>query len=229
MAFPNYGIVDDGSRTENPLSNAGFWSNATPTNMKEGAGVIQADTAAPAFALSASNTTSADCEMRCIIRAHPNTTLNNVELHLRYNDGFGAGSSYRMIWKYLGGTPAGTYDVTINKLIAGANTQLAFASGFSIALGDQIGCDVIGDTLTMYTNTTSILSVAGGSTVTAAGVILLLVFDNTFQCDDIGAGPFVVVPTVDTYVGAWSMQSPQLVHPLPRMRASGSGQNPRRS
>ncbi len=220
MAFPAYSIIDDGSRTENPI--VGPWT-VFVLNIKEGSGVITADADSIGICLTA-NTTSADCEMRATVRANP-TLADSFQLLLRYDDGFVAGTAYRIYWQP---TALDLYTVSVSKVIAGVDTTLFSQSLVSLAVGDEAGVDVIGDTITAYVNGASVLSGAGGSAATSAGGLMLLVNHNVAQLDEIGGGPFATSSpaTGMSTQGGWQTPSPIIMRMAPRMRASGSEPNP---
>lgn len=195
MAFPTTGILDNFNRAdENPLVGATGteWGDrianddlSIETNLVRGQTV---GTLASRYWAAA--TFGPDCEAYCSINHTPNTAADYLRLWARLqNPGAANETGYMMQWSN-DANGARIFKETARE----SYTQLAQASAARFTEADVIGIELIGTTIRLYKNGTSVLSTTDATTGTA-GFIALGGRGTSFRWDDFGGGTVVVPST----------------------------------
>jgi hypothetical protein len=206
MPFPTTPIIDNTTRAnENPLgTHGGVWG--TRTNIQLLSNALRAIANTDWWAITASNTTSADCEFYLTVSANPTAPSGLLRLILRLDEGTN-NFYYLQFYNYAGSNIFGNcfiarYRNGIDEVLSSVLTNVP------IAPGNQIGFGVAGTTLTAYVNGTTLVSATDtGTAITAAGKLQFLGTDATGAFSAVGGGPLVTTPPPDTrrYRSHWMM------------------------
>lgn len=187
MGAPTTPILDAFNRAnENPLSGGGNWAARSLETGSAPQLLNNAVTGTSTAALSGADWVAGligpDCEVYYTLTTIP-AAGNYVRLYLRVtNRNVGAETGYMMQWV---NSAAGVniYKETAN----GAYTSLAANAAATYTNGDQICFQAVGNTLTVYKNSVSTLTVTD-ATYTTAGYVGIGLRDTTTVIDNFGGG-----------------------------------------
>ena len=140
------------------LSNGGVWTGVVNTQLLSNQ--IKAVTNTTFYALTAAQTSSADCEIYCTLAAHP-AVGNLWQLYVRHNP-VGLNNYTLNLVNYAGSNTYTT--VTLAKTVAGTTTTLGTRGSTVIAPGAQLGLQITGPVLTGFLGGASFITLRMGRT-----------------------------------------------------------------
>lgn len=200
MAFPTTGILDDFTGTENPIS-TGWTGPIYPgeTQLQKASGTLRGGAGNSYYNTSF----SADQEAFVTIAVLPGDGFT-LSLFARIaNPNNASLDAYRVQFIY---NAVGNDVVRIRRVDNTSSTTLGGDILQDFSVGDGLGIECIGSTISAYRRSGGIWSLLGSrtdSTYSAGGFTGVELADGTCQIDDFGGGTIGGQPNFDPVIGGW--------------------------